>query len=221
MVRSVSLSAHLWHDSAINVQTLTEADGKVGWGGYGSTWAYREGVGGGKSGGGLGKGTVAGTVVDSSGNRVADVELQVGKQTVYTGATGGFELTVGKRRAYAVEVVGSKILFREQRSRRENQSRLLWSTSIEVHQRKRPMRVIKFERQKRRGARPRRCFFVTDISFKSLYRKRANTPCSCVQLAHSHFRYNIKAYRELRWVHLVYIEDRASFTPVFRLRYSL
>jgi hypothetical protein len=26
-----------------------------------------------------------------------------------------------------------------------NQSRLLWSTSIEFHQRKRPMRVIKFE----------------------------------------------------------------------------
>jgi hypothetical protein len=32
--------------------------------------------------------TIAGRVVDSSGNGVADVELQVGKQTVYTGATG-------------------------------------------------------------------------------------------------------------------------------------
>src|SRR6267378_1818154 len=34
-------------------------------------------------------------------------------------------------------------------------------------------------------------------SFKSLYRKRANTPCSCVQFAHSHFRYNTKTYRAL------------------------
>ena len=59
-VWSVSLSAHLWHDSALNVQTLTEADGKVGWGVYGSTWAYREGVGGERSGGGLGKFTIAG-----------------------------------------------------------------------------------------------------------------------------------------------------------------
>jgi hypothetical protein len=41
-------------------------------------------------------------VVDTSGDAVADVELQVGKQTVYTGATGEFELTVGKRRAYGV-----------------------------------------------------------------------------------------------------------------------
>jgi hypothetical protein len=35
--------------SALNVQTLTEADGKVGWGVYGSTWAYREGAGGGEA----------------------------------------------------------------------------------------------------------------------------------------------------------------------------
>src|SRR5260370_34807246 len=33
--------------------------------------------------------------------------------------------------------------------------------------------------------------------FKSLYRKRANTPCSCVQLAHSRFRYNTRTYQEL------------------------
>jgi hypothetical protein len=32
--------------------------------------------------------------VDESANGVADVELQVGKQTVYTGANGEFELTV-------------------------------------------------------------------------------------------------------------------------------
>jgi hypothetical protein len=76
------------------VQTLTEADGKVGWGVCGSTWAYREGVGAEWSGGGLGKFTIAGRVVDESGNGVADLELQVGKQTVYTGATREFELTV-------------------------------------------------------------------------------------------------------------------------------
>src|SRR6267378_6826019 len=32
-------------------------------------------------------------------------------------------------------------------------------------------------------------------SFKSLYRKRANTPCSCVRLAYSRFRYNTKTSR--------------------------
>jgi hypothetical protein len=96
-VWSVSLSAHLWHGSAINVQTLTEADGKVGWGVYGSTWAYREGVNGGTHAGGMGRFTIAGRGVDESGNGVADLELQVGKQTVYTGATGEFELTVRKR----------------------------------------------------------------------------------------------------------------------------
>jgi hypothetical protein len=42
--------------------------------------------------------------MDSNGNGVADVELQMGKQTVYTGATREFELTVGKRKAYAVVV---------------------------------------------------------------------------------------------------------------------
>ena len=36
-------------------------------------------------------------------------------------------------------------------------------------------------------------------SFNPLYgyRKRANTPCSCVLLAHSHFRYNTKTYQDL------------------------
>jgi hypothetical protein len=33
-------------------------------------------------------------------------------------------------------------------------------------------------------------------SFKSLYRKRANTPCSCVQLAHSRCRYNPKTFQQ-------------------------
>jgi hypothetical protein len=41
---------------------------------------------------------------------VADVELQVGKQTVYTGATGEFELTVRKRKAYPVAVEGWRIV---------------------------------------------------------------------------------------------------------------
>jgi hypothetical protein len=35
-----------------------------------------------------------------------------------------------------------------------------------------------------------------------LYRKHANTPCSCVQLAHSHFRYNSKTLRESARFHL-------------------
>src|SRR2546429_504326 len=39
-------------------------------------------------------------------------------------------------------------------------------------------------------------------SFKSLYRKRANAPCSCVQLAHSRFRYNTKTNRELTGTHI-------------------
>jgi hypothetical protein len=43
-----------------------------------------------------GKFTISGRVVDERGNGVADVELQVGQQTVYTGATGEFELTVGR-----------------------------------------------------------------------------------------------------------------------------
>jgi hypothetical protein len=49
-------------------------------------------------------------VVDSSGNDVADVELQVGKQTVFAGATGEFELTVGKRKAYVASAEGWRIL---------------------------------------------------------------------------------------------------------------
>jgi hypothetical protein len=98
------------HANPVNVQTLTEADGKVDWGVYGSTWAYRAGVGGERSGGGLGKFTIAGRVVDESGNGVADVELQVDKQSVYAGATGEFELTVGRRKAYAVVVEGWNIM---------------------------------------------------------------------------------------------------------------
>jgi hypothetical protein len=94
----------------VNLQTFSEADGKVGWGVDGSTWAYREGVGGGRSGGGLGKFTIAGKVVDSSGNGAADVELQVSNQTVYTGATGGFELMAGKRRSYVVSAEGFRIV---------------------------------------------------------------------------------------------------------------
>jgi len=39
-------------------------------GGYGSTRAYREEVGGERSGGGLGKFTIAGRVVDVDGNAV-------------------------------------------------------------------------------------------------------------------------------------------------------
>jgi hypothetical protein len=57
---------------------------EVGWGVYRSTWDYREGIGGGRSGGGLGKFTIAGRVVNNNGNGVADLELQVGKP----GATG-------------------------------------------------------------------------------------------------------------------------------------
>jgi len=37
----------------------------------------------------------------------------------------------------------------------------------------------------------------TGASFKSLYRKRANTPCSCRRLAPSRFRYNPKTYWKL------------------------
>jgi hypothetical protein len=51
-----------------------------------------------------------GRVVDESGNGVADVELQVGKQVVYTGANGEFELTVGKRKAYVVSAQGWKVV---------------------------------------------------------------------------------------------------------------
>jgi hypothetical protein len=36
--------------------------------------------------------------------RSVDRDEEGGKQTVYTGATGEFELTVGKRKAYAVVV---------------------------------------------------------------------------------------------------------------------
>ena len=60
-------------------RTLTEADGKVGWGVYGSTWAYREGVGGKRSGGGLGRFTIVGRVVDVDGNAVVDAEVVVGE----------------------------------------------------------------------------------------------------------------------------------------------
>jgi hypothetical protein len=86
------------------VQTLTESDGKVGWGVYGSTWAYREGAGGERNGGRLGKFTIVGRVVDVEGNAVVDAEVTVGKTMVYTGANGEFELTVRKRKAYALAV---------------------------------------------------------------------------------------------------------------------
>jgi hypothetical protein len=87
-----------------------QTDRKVGWGVYGSTWAYREGAGAERSGGGLGKFTIAGRVVDERGNCVAGVELQVGKTMVYTGANGEFELKVRKRKAYPVAVEGWKVV---------------------------------------------------------------------------------------------------------------
>jgi hypothetical protein len=70
----------------------------------------RDGGGAGRSGGGIGKFTIAGRVVDSNGNGVADLELQVGKQVVYTGANVEFELTVGKRKAYVVSAQGWKVV---------------------------------------------------------------------------------------------------------------
>src|SRR6266480_1669657 len=58
-------------------------------------------------------------------------------------------------------------------------------------------------------------------SFKSLYRKRANAPCSCVQLAHSRFRYNTKTHRELTHgvLELVpsYLAEQDCFAPPFRV----
>ena len=44
------------------------------------------------------------------GNAVADEEVMVGKTVVYTGANGEFELTVGKRKAYAVSAEGWRIV---------------------------------------------------------------------------------------------------------------
>jgi hypothetical protein len=61
---------------------------RTSWGVYGSTWAYREGVGAERSGGGLGKFTIAGRVVDVEGNAVVDAEVMVGKTMVYTGVNG-------------------------------------------------------------------------------------------------------------------------------------
>jgi hypothetical protein len=46
----------------------------------------------------------------TTGNGVANVEFRVGKQTVYTGATGEFELMVGKRKAHVLAVEGWKIV---------------------------------------------------------------------------------------------------------------
>jgi hypothetical protein len=63
-----------------------------------------------RSGGGLGKFTIAGRVVDSSGNGVADVELQVGKQTVYTGATGVWGVS---DRITVIETTAGRQWFRE------------------------------------------------------------------------------------------------------------
>ena len=58
--------------------------------------------------GGIGKFTIAGRVVDVEGNAVVDAEVMVAMTVVYTGANGEFELTVGKRKAYAVVVEGWK-----------------------------------------------------------------------------------------------------------------
>jgi hypothetical protein len=66
-------------------------------------------------------------------NALVDAEVMVGgsswseryfaAQTGFTRVNGEFELTVGKRRAYAVSAEGGG-LFRGRRLRRENQSRL-------------------------------------------------------------------------------------------------
>jgi hypothetical protein len=45
-------------------------------------------------------------VVDVEGNAVVDAEVMVGKTVVYTVANGECELTVRKKRAYAVVVEG-------------------------------------------------------------------------------------------------------------------
>jgi hypothetical protein len=53
----------------------------------------------------MGRFTIAGRVVDSSGNGVADVELQVGKQTVYIGASGGFAVSMNRKKRYKLTVM--------------------------------------------------------------------------------------------------------------------
>jgi hypothetical protein len=58
----------------------------------------------------MGKFTIAGRVVDVDGKAVVDAEVMVGKTMVYTGANGEFELTVGKRKAYAVSVEGRRVV---------------------------------------------------------------------------------------------------------------
>jgi hypothetical protein len=72
--------------------------------------SVREGVGSERSGGGLGKFTISGRVVDVDGSAAVDAEVMVGKTVVYTGANGEFELTVRKKRASAVVVDGRKVV---------------------------------------------------------------------------------------------------------------
>jgi hypothetical protein len=51
-----------------------------------------------------------GRVADVEGDAVVDAEVMVGKTVVYTVANGKFELTVRKKRAYAVVVEGWMIV---------------------------------------------------------------------------------------------------------------
>ena len=69
---------------------------------YRSTWSYREGVGGERSGGALGKFTIVGRVVDVDGNAVVDAEVIEGKTEGWK-IVSGAEIDPGESVAIVVD----------------------------------------------------------------------------------------------------------------------
>jgi len=79
----------------------------------GNTWAYEGAPGTPRPAGygiGIGKFSITGRVVDSSGKGVEGICLKVGGQVVYTDAHGAFSLTVRKRKRYALVVLPEQCL---------------------------------------------------------------------------------------------------------------
>lgn len=102
-VMSVSLRVRV-HDTDLHYDTVTDPTGKVGYTGYASQWLYGQEMRP-HDGGGLGKYLISGIVVDERGEPIEGAAVRVGRELMWTGANGTFQLSVKKNRPVLLAVI--------------------------------------------------------------------------------------------------------------------
>jgi hypothetical protein len=108
-VLAVSLSTRIFHDSQINLQTITLPDGSIGYAAYGSTWLYGTQPGAAAPPSNVGRYIFSGRVVDEKENPVDGASISLGGQNVYTDHDGNFSLS-SSRKLVDVKVLTDEFL---------------------------------------------------------------------------------------------------------------